>query len=407
MNQKILGYNIVSVAGGLVATIAIFIVFYIIASTYAAGSISVEAEGAPVGNAKSVDDPAASGGKALQFAGSTTGPVDPPPVGNFDPRQPAPGELFPATDGSPNYMRSIIPDNPRLDPGSDAMVAQAVSDPPVFSGPEWLIPVYMTSNSDPGYSPSINDPGWGCSTGPGLMHIPDFATRELPGANSGFFDGWVVTANRDDNTVKAIWQAEKPGGNWTGTCAGTYSLDGNGADETKIEGVGTGSETQAGFGLITYNELLAGEIDHALYLTSTNSCSSFRLPAGKSDGGGGGDCLPMGARVQLDPAVDCEGIAGSEGERMVCIAFQKYGGYILDSGGPGPISGIATIGDDMTDPNRQAWERPGNPMRGSRGCGEIGPNCGALTSIGIDGSPEALGNIPWDRLRVLASWNGQ
>ena len=405
MNQKILGYNIVSVAGGLVATIAIFIVFYIIASTYAAGSISVEAEGAPVGNAKSISDPAASDGKALQFAGSTTGPVDPPPVGNYDPRQPAPGELFPATDGSINYTRTPIPDNPRIDPNSSVYVAQAVNDPPIMSGPEWLIPVYMTSNSDPAYSPSISDPYGTCSIGPGQMHIPDFATRETPGAGEG--DAWIVTANRDDNTVRAIWGASKSGGNWTGTCAGSFALDGNGAEESLVQGVGTGSDTQAGLGLIAFSELLAGEIDHALYLTSTNSCSEYRRPAVKSDGDGGGDCIPMGARVQLDPAVDCEGIAGSEGEKMICIAFQVYGGYILDSGGPGPISGIATIGDDLTDPDRQPWERPGNPMRGGRDCGPISPSCGALSSVGLDGSPEALGNIPWDRLRVLASWNGQ
>src|SRR5882762_10053128 len=32
----------------------------------------------------------------------------------WDPREPGPNELFPATDGSPDYLRSVIPANPKL-----------------------------------------------------------------------------------------------------------------------------------------------------------------------------------------------------------------------------------------------------------------------------------------------------
>jgi hypothetical protein len=82
---------------------------------------------------------------------------------------------------------------------------------------------------------------------------------------------------------------------------------------------------------------------------------------------------------------------------MICVAMQKYGGYVLDSGGPGPISGIGVAGDDLTDPNRAPWTKPGNGMRSG----------GIFKNVGLDGSTGALSHIPWNKLRVLATWNGQ
>ncbi len=367
------------------------------ATRAAAPGIVAETEtGTVAGNASVVAGNGASG-VAVRFGENGS-------IGAWDPRQPGPDDLFPATDGTPNYMRSIIPANPRLDPNSSAIVGSMGSNTPRLNGPEWQMPIYMTSNSQPDYNPTLGNQGWGCSVG-GSIRIPDFATREIPSPG----DEWVIVANKGDDTVKALWIARKSGNSWSAACGGSYKMSSNGAVEGKITGVGTGSETQAGFGFILYSELQTGSINHALYFTSTNSCRTFRKPAGKSDGGGGGSsCVPMGARMQLDPAVDCNGLAGaSKGAKMICVTMQKYGGYMLDSGGPGPISGIGIAGDDMTDPNRMAWTRPGNGMRGSRGCAPVGPSCGLITNVGLDSSAGALNAIPWNRMRVLSTWNGQ
>lgn len=312
----------------------------------------------------------------------------------WDPRQPGPGDMFTATDGSKNYFRSAIPANPRLDSRSAAIVGSMGSNTPRLNGPEWQITIYTSSNSDPEYHPQFSETEWGCSVG-GSIHIPDYATREVPSPG----DEWVVVYNKDDKTVKSIWGASKNGGKWNGSCGGTWPAASGGGSESKKEGVGTGAEVQAGAGFILYSEIQAGAIEHALYFTSTKSCRTFRSPAGKSDGDGTGtSCVPMGARIQLDPSVNCAGLSGaSAGEKMVCVAMQKYGGYVLDSGGPGPISGIGVAGDDLTDPNRSPWQRPGNGMR----------NGGILKNVGLDGSTGALQHIPWNKLRVLAAWNGQ
>ncbi len=326
--------------------------------------------------------------------------------------QPSPPALFDSSDGSTPYLTQPIPADPKLDPNSVTLVSTIGSNYPELSGPDWLIPIYNTNNNDPAYTPTLtNATAWGCSVG-GSMHIPDYATRELPDASQGG-DAWLATVNTDTSTVSAIWQASKSTGTWTGVCGGSYPLHGNGfvvgeAHPNEVTGLGAGGGEQIGAGLILYSELESGHINHALYLTSTDTCSAYRAPASSSDGhGSGNSCWPYGARVQLNPSVNCNGIGGSTAEIMVCQTLETYGGYILDSGGSGPLSGIATIGDDMSDPNRSVWQTPGNPARGSVNCTPISAACGVLAHFGINSSDPSLNHIPWTQLRVLNSWNGQ
>ncbi|MFB6720595.1 right-handed parallel beta-helix repeat-containing protein [Kribbella sp. NPDC056345] len=361
------------------------------------GSAAIDAgsaTGAPATDRDGVARPQGNGYDVGAYEGvGGGGPTDPPPTGDWDPRQPGPNDLFTAADGSVNYFRSAIGANPRLDPNSSAIVNSMGSNTPRLNGPEWQITVFTSSNSDPVYHPEFSE-DWGCSVGDGI-HIPDYATRELPSPG----DEWIVVYNKDDKTVKSIWGASKASGSWNGSCGGTWPAASGGGTESKTSGVGTGAEVQAGAGFILNSEISTGAIEHALYFTSRTTCSNFRKPAGKSDGGtSGSSCVPMGARLQLDPSVDCAGLPGaSSGEKMICVAMQKYGGYVLDSGGPGPISGIGVAGDDLTDPNRAPWQTPGNGMRPG----------GILNKVGLDGSIAALSHIPWNKLRVLATWNGQ
>jgi hypothetical protein len=327
--------------------------------------------------------------------------------------QPSPPELFNSSDGSTAYLTTPIPSSPVLDPNSASMVATIGSNLPSFDGTtaDWEIPIYNTTNSDPSYNPSFSESSWGCSVG-GSMHIPSYATRELPDATVGG-DAWLETVNTDTDTVSAIWQATKSSGTWNASCGGSFPLNGNGfatgeAHPSSVIGLGAGAGEQIGAGLILYSELESGSINHALYMTSSDTCSAYRVPATKSDGHGtGDDCWPEGARIQLNPAVNCQALSGaSVAEVMICKTLETYGGYILDSGGSGPLSGIATMGDDMTDPNRSVWQTPGNPTRGTANCAPISASCGVVAHFGVTGSSNDLAQIPWSQIRVLNSWNG-
>lgn len=284
--------------------------------------------------------------------------------------------------------------------------------PPSGRGSDWLAPIYNTNNNDPAYTPTLtNAAAWGCALG-GCIHIPNYATRETPDASQGG-DAWLATVNTDTNTVSAIWQASKSTGTWNGTCGGSYPLHGNGfkigeAHPNEVIGVGAGGGEQIGAGLILYSELESGSINHALYMTSTDTCSTYRAPASTSDGhGSGNSCWPYGARVQLNPSVNCNGLSGANAaEIMICKTLEVYGGYVLDSGGGGPLDGISTIGDDMTDPNRSPWQTPGNPARGSNNCAPTSATCGILAHLGAANYNSTLAQIPWSQLRVLDNWNG-
>jgi hypothetical protein len=324
--------------------------------------------------------------------------------------QPEPPLLFDSSDGSPNYLHTPIPANPVVDPDSATLVAMADfgNHPPMAGFFGWAVPIYNTRNSDPVYFPVLDHASdWGCSVGPGGIHIPDFAAIEPAAFPNG--DNWIVTVNLDTSEVIGIWAANKSTGQWTGGCAGTFPLHGNGFNPTA--GVGTGSGSQMGAGEIMISELERGSIEHALYVSSTMSSTTFRAPAFKSDGhcagGGAAGCWEMGLRAQLDPAIDCNGLGATDGERMVCRAMQVYGAYVLDSGGAGPMSGFPFEGDDMADPNRRPWLTPGDGTRGTRGCAPVGPTCGVYAHYGLLGYPDDFSHVPWTGLRVLAHWNGQ
>jgi hypothetical protein len=334
--------------------------------------------------------------------------------GGSGPNSDQPATLFDSSDGSVPYLTSTIPANPVLAPNSYSMVQTIGSNLPEVDGSgttAYEIPIYNTNNSDPVYNPSFSETSWGCSVN-GSMHIPDYATREVPDGSVGG-DGWIETVNTDTGTVDSIWQASKSTGTWNGSCGGSFPLHGNGfatgeANPSEVKGVGAGAGEQIGAGLILYSELESGAINHALYMTSNDTCSAFEVPATKSDGHGSGtDCWPEGARVQLNPSVNCNGLSGaSAAEIMICKTMQTYGGYVLDSGGAGPLNGIATMGDDMNDPGRSPWTTPGNPERGSANCAPISATCGVLAHYGITGGANDLAQIPWSQLRVLNSWNG-
>ena len=377
---------------------------YLLVGSHAAtpyASITAD-KGTLAGGATKQTCSGSSDGNCVVFGGTTTTLGD----------QPSPPALFDSSDGSTPYLTQSIPANPKLDPNSATLVSTINSNLGVNTGPDWLVPIYNTNNSDPSYTPSLTyASAWGCSVG-GSIHIPNFATRERPDASQPG-DAWIATVNTDTNTVSAIWQASKSTGSWNGSCGGSYPLHGNGfnigeAHPNEVVGVGAGGGEQIGAGLILYSELESGSINHALYMTSTDTCSTYRAPAAGSDGhGSGNSCWPMGARVQLNPSFNCNGLGGSAVGTMVCHTLETYGAYVLDSGGGGTLSGIATIGDDMTDPSRSAWQTPGNPSRGSANCTPISSTCGVLAHFGVTPGNSTFPQIPTSQLRVLNSWNGQ
>jgi hypothetical protein len=129
-------------------------------------------------------------------------------------------------------------------------------------------------------------------------------------------------------------------------------------------------------GVIRTFEMRDLHIPHALSIATDNSCSDkFRYPATKTDGKSSrSDCIPEGARLQLDPSIDVDTLPGiTPGERAVARAMQTYGAINRDN----CASNICV-----------AFESP---------TGDADP----YPAAGFDGDYYTMPHIPWSRLRVL------
>lgn len=275
--------------------------------------------------------------------------------------------------------------NVQLDPNSSGMVSQLVDCchvPAMFS---YGMPIYTSTASDPVYTVQDDDDAFRANQ---PIHIPDTAAPS-PGS-----DKWLFIYDKTKNLLFEMWQAQKNGNTWSANTGDVFSPTGDGVHQ--VDG-STQSGNGASYfgGVITDVDIEQGAITHALSLATQFTASTWRYPMAASDGGGGNaNALPMGARLQLDPSVNCNALPGaSSGEKMVCKALETYGGYIRDTGGV--TLSMYFEGEDLKDPAR-------NPPDGSPG--DPGRSNGVFGKAGLHDGTD-LAEIPWNKLRVLKSWN--
>lgn len=207
---------------------------------------------------------------------------------------------------------------------------------------------------------------WKPSRGNGSMSVIDHANRKV-------YDFIEVARNSDgtvmintDGTVSAGWGS-------------VSDLDGNGRSHAM-----NGASLSHLFGTARAFEMEraatdpANAIRHALAFTTKYACSTFRYPAVQSNGSyTGTGCVPVGARVFLDSGADCSTVS-PVGEKAVCYALQKYGAYVIGTGG-------STFSVKLEVPTEGQT-------------GGSGPD--PYPGVGIVGDYYSMVNIPWSRLKV-------
>jgi hypothetical protein len=146
-------------------------------------------------------------------------------------------------------------------------------------------------------------------------------------------------------------------GNWAasivhkGTPAnGTGGWQGLGSEEYSTRA----SWTYGGTGLIRPRDTrqpAGGTWDHALAMAySATLAGAYVYPAKGTDGRcfDTNACVPMGARLQLDPAFDCNGtsLLSHEWQRQECRTLQTYGAIIVDTACYWPCSGGGILSEN-------------------------------------------------------------
>jgi len=238
---------------------------------------------------------------------------------------------------------------------------------------QYGVAVYETDGSAPTHRVDCTM-AWGpCDLEQQPVPIPDGAQ---PSSGS---DGAMVVLDRSTGRSYDFWQARPSAdGSWSTSWAGIADTNGDGYTPGAAQ---TGAGVPRIAGVVRTFEIEQGHIPHALAFSTTNACEgTFRYPASKTDGGSGrADCIPEGARIQLDPQVDVAAIPGiAPGELAVARALQTYGAYAMDNGG----AKMAFI-----------FETPS-------------PGEDTYTAAGLDHDFFRLQHIPWQNLRVLQQWDG-
>ncbi|WP_370064493.1 hypothetical protein [Mycobacterium sp. MAA66] len=190
-------------------------------------------------------------------------------------------------------------------------------------------------------------------------------------------------------TAYEFWQANSPSSGAISTAWGGTAVDVKTGPGIAAGGGTTGSATASNVsrlaGVIRMREIQAGSIPHALEIGSSFACTGyFRYPAAKTDGPStNANCIPEGARIQLDPSVNISSLPA--GEKAIAAALQTYGAYVCDTAG---------------SPFALAFE--GDPSL----IGQSGQVPMAYSNAGLSWDYYDMTDIPWSSLRVLQQWNG-
>jgi hypothetical protein len=184
------------------------------------------------------------------------------------------------------------------------------------------VPVHFTyaSQSDPGPYPIPR-------------HVPIEGGRHSNG------DRHVIVVDRHTCRDYELFAAypHKHGSYWTAGSGAIFNLRSN-----RLRPAGWTSADAAGLpilpGLVKYDEVADGAIDHALRFTAPCTAGRYVYPA-RHDAPtcGKGKYPPMGLRVRLKRSVKIAGLPYQA--RVIAAALKRYGMLLADNGSPWFISG--------------------------------------------------------------------
>jgi hypothetical protein len=269
-----------------------------------------------------------------------------------------------------------IPPRPVLDVRSNDIVSHLTTSsksPAIANLYDFGVPIFEANPSTPTYSVECTR-AWGrCDLEKERVPIPNGAR---PSAGS---DGAMVILDAQSEKSYEFWRAAKKGGRWGTQWGGIVRIDGDGYEPKGNTATGSGVPRVAG--VVTTQEILRGHIPHALAFSTDNACRGrSRYPAQNPVGlSSRPDCIPLAARIQLDPTLNLNAIADlTAGEKTVARALQHYGAYAVDNGGA-PMAFIFESPVEQRDP---------------------------YPTVGFTHDYYDMPHIPWNKIRVLRRWDG-
>ncbi len=250
---------------------------------------------------------------------------------------PVPGttcEVFPATNVW-NMDVSNLPVNPKTKAWKRSSGAASTLLHPDFGGAPYGLPFDVVDGSHPTVSVDFqyadeSDPG----------PYPFGADTHVEGGS----DEHALMVDSDTCTLFELYDAHWHGGTPDAGSGAIFDLGSN-----AVRPAGWTSADAAGLpilpGLVRYDEVEAGAIEHAIRFTVDCTTRRYVWPARHQAGVRDRSCPPMGARFRLRAGFSLGGF--SPDARVVLTAMQHYGMIVADNGSDWYFQG--TTDDRWTD----------------------------------------------------------
>ena len=198
-------------------------------------------------------------------------------------------------------------------------------------------PIGIPYTTVPGTQEKVNITFYyGDESDPGPYPIPPDAPIE--GGSSSDGDRHVIVVDRDNCILYEIYDAwPQPDGSWEAGSGAIYDLNSN-----ALRPAGWTSADAAGLpilpGLVRYEEVAAGEINHAVRFTAPQTRRKYIWPARHyASSLTGAQYPPMGQRFRLKAGFDISGFSAIN--QVILRALKKYGMILADNGSSWYISG--------------------------------------------------------------------
>ncbi|MEU1838140.1 hypothetical protein [Micromonospora chersina] len=177
--------------------------------------------------------------------------------------------------------------------------------------------------------------GYAGESDPGPYPVPPDAAVE--GGPDGTGDRHVIVWDRAACRAYELFDAHRSGAGWRAGSGAVFDLRSN-----RLRRAGWTSADAAGLsilaGLVRYDEVAAGRIDHAIRVTVPRTRTGWTWPATHSASSATDPALPqLGQRLRLKRSVDLSRLPRQA--RIVAEAMQRYGLVVADHGSAWFLSG--------------------------------------------------------------------
>jgi hypothetical protein len=175
---------------------------------------------------------------------------------------------------------------------------------------------------------AINFTDYGDESDPGPYPIP----LNAPVEGNGNGDSHVIAVDIENKKLYELFYARVNGNQWDAASGAVFDFNSNALrPETWTSADAAGLPIFPG--LVRYEEILKGEIDHPIRftLTSNNVKPAYIYPARhKVNSTGGQYSLPFGARIRLKASFSISGFSATN--QVILRAMKKYGLILADIG---------------------------------------------------------------------------